>query len=308
VTMILSMASSEFAIQVSDRRLTYLTGGHPIASDTANKQVLCGKSMCFGYTGLADLEGKATDAWLRDTLDEPPPNASLDDIVDHLTQRATEAVKSHRVGAKYRHMGFLGTGWVLGPTDELWRPAIVMISNFHDGNKVLLEARDHFTSIKHRYPPTHYGHSIWGAPLSCGQQLGLDRRIAHPKNHAAPWRIVRIFVETIRLAATKNRAIGKDLLATIIPRAAIDADHFGVFSGDGTMGAFMLPSGDGDRASLDKIAAMMQSPGSYLPVCMEYPVDRKDGITTTPLFARTSGFQSATFSTNIWQTSSPKPR
>lgn len=311
MTMILSMAAPEVAIQVSDRRLTSLTQGRPVASDTANKQVLCGKSMCFGYTGLAALEGRATDAWLRDALDEPPPDASLDEIVEHIMERATKAIRSSGVEAKHRHLGFLGTGWGLHPDDETLWPVMARISNFHDGDQILPAPRDQFTNSGLRFIPPTSGYCVWGASPSSQQQLWLDRRMAHifdPKNQTGPWTIVRIFVEAIRLAATTNPTIGKDLLATIIPRAAIDGDLFGVLSGDGTMGAFMFPTGNGDQASLDKFGAMLQSPGSSLPICMEYPVDREWGITTTPLFARSSSVRSATFSTNIWQTSAPKPR
>lgn len=94
MTLVLSIATPKFAVQVSDRRLTWTDamGGIRIADDEANKQTVFHNRMVFAYTGLARIAEKSTDVWLAHTLAESPSD-SLSDAVQHLRDRATEAFK-----------------------------------------------------------------------------------------------------------------------------------------------------------------------------------------------------------------------
>jgi hypothetical protein len=66
MTLILSAVAGEYAIQVSDRRLTDFNGR--LYDDEANKAVLfCGR-MAFSYTGLGFMGRKRMDDWLTQAL------------------------------------------------------------------------------------------------------------------------------------------------------------------------------------------------------------------------------------------------
>jgi hypothetical protein len=67
VTLVLSCIAPEYAVQVSDRCLTDLRTGIAVEQE-ANKAVVLSNRVAFAYTGLARIEGKPTDIWLRDAL------------------------------------------------------------------------------------------------------------------------------------------------------------------------------------------------------------------------------------------------
>jgi hypothetical protein len=300
------MAMPRFAIQVSDRRLT---AGTKIESETANKQVLCGKSMCFGYTGLAELEGTPTDAWLRDVLDEPSSD-SLYDIVEHLRHRATQAIaRSHVRPEIYRRMAFLGTGWTARPSDGAVCPAMVRISNFHDkyGSVASIPAKEFSYQGFRYFPSTGDYQALAALPLK--QQIWLKRRMARfdrSDNGPRAWTMVKIFIEVIRQLADEpsiNGAVGKDLLATIIPRAALDSEHLAISSGDGT-GMVCALSG-GVQRTPEEFMSTMESMRNASVICMEFPVGHSKGLSTTPLIAR-SNIRSAKFYTDARQTLFPQ--
>lgn len=61
MTLILSCGTPDFVFQVLDRRLTYVDGpnaGTP-SSEEANKAVVVGHRMAFGYTGPQESERNA---------------------------------------------------------------------------------------------------------------------------------------------------------------------------------------------------------------------------------------------------------
>ena len=66
MTLVLSCATSDFVFQVSDRRLTYVSGPKKgqTADDEANKAVIVGHRMAFGYTGIATIGAQSSDVWL----------------------------------------------------------------------------------------------------------------------------------------------------------------------------------------------------------------------------------------------------
>lgn len=77
MTLILSLLTHAFTVQVSDRRLTRLDGS--LFEDNENKaQFFCGQS-AFAYTGLARLGTVNTDEWLLETLG---PSRSLGEGIE----------------------------------------------------------------------------------------------------------------------------------------------------------------------------------------------------------------------------------
>ena len=76
MTLVLSMASRDFVIQVADRRVTtFKRGTVACYDDNANKQTIYCNRMVFGYTGLAKIGATTTDVWLTTGLSKQ--NTSL---------------------------------------------------------------------------------------------------------------------------------------------------------------------------------------------------------------------------------------
>lgn len=63
MTLVLSVVTREYVAQVSDRRLTRLSG--EIAEDRANKAVVSCGHFTFAYTGLAEIgpDREPPDQW-----------------------------------------------------------------------------------------------------------------------------------------------------------------------------------------------------------------------------------------------------
>jgi len=61
MTLVLSLATPDYVVQVSDRRLTDPTG--KTVNENSNKSVLLTNRMAFGYTGLARLAGQSHLIW-----------------------------------------------------------------------------------------------------------------------------------------------------------------------------------------------------------------------------------------------------
>src|SRR5437016_4841959 len=92
MTLILSLATPEFVVQVSDRRLTTLRPGttqFDIVDDNRNKIVDWGNRVVFGYTGLAQINGISTDDWLARSL-ASIGNTDLNLVLKHVRDRATQ--------------------------------------------------------------------------------------------------------------------------------------------------------------------------------------------------------------------------
>ena len=57
MTLILNCLTQEYLFQVSDRRLVSLPT-YKVEDDNANKSIYFAGRISFGYTGLAEIEGK----------------------------------------------------------------------------------------------------------------------------------------------------------------------------------------------------------------------------------------------------------
>jgi hypothetical protein len=68
MTLVLSFGSSDFVVQVSDRRLTAYQPNKITYVDDVNKSVLYGDRISFAYTGLASICGQPTERFLMEKL------------------------------------------------------------------------------------------------------------------------------------------------------------------------------------------------------------------------------------------------
>jgi hypothetical protein len=220
MTLILSLATPWYVIQVADRRLVW-SDTWRIADDAANKVVQFCNQMAFSYTGLAELGGRKTDVWLTEqlvTLSSKDPDV----VLKHIADRATEAVRKIPYPTRKKFHAFVGIGWTTEPSKPC-RPLICEVTNFRSPDpeaKMLTEAQDRFVVCQSEFPADSAGVLATGAELSAAASNHIKRltRACGDRQLANPATYLRIMVETIRLAADGNRKVGKDLLAVFLPR------------------------------------------------------------------------------------------
>lgn len=129
MTLILSCGTPDFVFQVSDRRLTYVDGpnaGTP-STEEANKAVVVGHRIAFGYTGPARIGTQRSDEWLAQVAADGP-SRDLKAVCDRICERATDACKLY--GIQDRRFAFVGIGWTSTTSDPgVLRPTLCTISN-----------------------------------------------------------------------------------------------------------------------------------------------------------------------------------
>ena len=132
MTLIVSLATPHYVLQVSDRRITNLNTGEPMDSAT-NKVVIFHGRVAFGFTGLATLEGRSTDIWLTEFLsDHVRIETPLQEISAKLAERAKLALSKSKTPEKSRHLAFVAAGWM--PVQNDWTSAIFAVENFDHTN------------------------------------------------------------------------------------------------------------------------------------------------------------------------------
>jgi hypothetical protein len=153
VTLIITSVSKDRIVQVSDRRLTTVTGH--IHDDSANKALAVGMGyvhFVVSYTGLAYIgrvsDENRTDRWLQDRLGSITRSGeqSLEDICESLSQRATEAMS--RLRGERRNKGLKV---VLAGFDCANNPFRATVSNIRFNSYDVFDVRDRFLSNVRRY-------------------------------------------------------------------------------------------------------------------------------------------------------------
>ncbi len=221
MTLIVPFISDDFAVLVSDRRFI-LPNGRSV-DDDGNKVVVFNRHNCFGYTGLATLNGHPTDMWLADVLASVGAKP-LAQALNLLREQATEHFLRLDVKSQWKRHAFVGIGWSRLMPMNILRPAIFRVSNYHtpDGRS-LPEAEDvfrvHLNLLGPRCP------FMWGA---IGQRIDeslavtatrLFRRAGRSRISAnIVWRVV---LSVMSYMARHNVAVGRGLLGICIPLASV---------------------------------------------------------------------------------------
>lgn len=227
MTLILSLATKNYIVQVSDRRLTIGNGPFQgrLVDDDSNKVTLFCNRMSFAYTGLASINGKRTDYWLVDILSKISSN-SLSDACNMIVNSATSEFAKIR-NNKIKKQAFVGVGWTRSGLDEPIKPIICNISNaLNDQLNWLPEAEDKFVL---RYSVLN-GNDCY---LFSQTGLHLPHRIIRPltqninklvKKEIGPYSLGRLLAEAVWNAAKNNETIGSNLLLVSMPRAALESN------------------------------------------------------------------------------------
>ncbi len=230
MTMILTCLTKDFIVQASDRRLTYRRGRKILyKEDDRNKALIYENHTVFAYTGLATLSNqKFAIDWAAELLAQP---ATLQDAMVYLCESATRLLETHPFSGysdEQRRLGFVGAGFInwVEATKTVRRPGYFIISNFmnHEGEP--------------QPPPYNKFRTYFNLPLPydeptfklfrAGQLLPgdgekqLNRRLRRyfqkKQNTVRPETIGWLLTRTIQEAATTNKAVGKNIICTFVPR------------------------------------------------------------------------------------------
>ncbi|MDO9533632.1 MAG: tetratricopeptide repeat protein [Deltaproteobacteria bacterium] len=235
MTLIISCLTEDYAIQVSDRRLTYPNG--KIADDNANKVVDWGGWVAFGYTGLAEILSKPTDQWLSEALLINTPlhgGISLDEAIESARVKATRDFK--RIPGQDKRFTTVGVGWAqMLDTNESKpqlidfnriKPTMYWISNcLDDEGNTMAKPYEEFkaNSIIFNIPPHNFVVKAIGQPISHNISVQLYRNIARcvKQRGIGPEPITRFLIETIRDVAEENITVGRNVMVACIPKESL---------------------------------------------------------------------------------------
>lgn len=149
MTLILSVLTPDYVIQVCDRRLTYIQPKIAVKTDTALKGVLFNYHTVFAYTGLAELPrsrrveaargparpSQPTNIWLAEVL---TLGHDLGSALGGLVDEAAEAIKRVRAPNSARRQAFIGVGWLRATDEAPLEPALYEIANFDNISRFTL--------------------------------------------------------------------------------------------------------------------------------------------------------------------------
>jgi hypothetical protein len=228
MTLVLSLATQHFVVQVSDRKVTHLDTGEAMSLNT-NKMVLFCNRMAFGFTGpsaICDATGGLipTDNWLAKSLHELPLNSSVSDAAHSIAKKATAAVAKTKVTkSKHRKLAFIGIGWGRRHGDDRFFPAVCRVSNFHDAyGQHRDEPREEFTvELMANRNAKSFGWIATGVPFDQAIKAKLTRQLRKCASHSTgPMPAIELMVRTVRSVADDRPSVGRDVLTAMIPRGA----------------------------------------------------------------------------------------
>lgn len=212
MTLVFSLLTSKYVIQVSDRRITDKQTKALMDEEENKAVVFCGK-VAFAYAGKAEIDSKATEIWLAEHLKEcNSPATAFETIV----KKANISFK--RIPGEWRHI-FTAAGWGRRELVEPLAPFVVKIRNYDDGT-VTDFGRLEFEWI----PPGRQLHLT-----SVGQQVS-DKRMVEMElllgkavdRDVSAIALAEFLVRSIREISISKATVGPNVMVVIIPRAAAE--------------------------------------------------------------------------------------
>lgn len=224
MTQILAAITNNYVLLATDRRLTYAVGpkkGQLFDDDTCKLVNFCNYSG-LAYSGLAQIEGKATHEWIACAL----ADANCSDIGTAgkiIRDRATQAFSKLPPSTR-RHV-FVMAGWAQFKKFPGLRPHVGVISNYLDSDwRPLPDSRPTFdftTRVLNEDGPVY-----WAA---FGQPLGEDRYHAFTRNmnrlvtrDIGPAEALRLLVDEILSTSSRQPTVGSRILALSIPKQCVE--------------------------------------------------------------------------------------
>lgn len=282
MTLTISLLTPDCIYQASDRRFTtFARGKRTGLYDYENKAVVWRLRLAFTFTGLGELGpvgSERTDRWLAETLSdaevEPNPETTPRDqawLIERLCEEATLKFRSRPLSglpAKARRCAFVGVGWAKFSGEPSFTPYRTLVSNFHearDSDMKLVElpnARGEFRAFTRKLGSDEGG-SVEAYPdaMSSERALALRDELRDATGKGADDRVItQIMGETIRERSRYNNLIGRGLLITVIPRAAVE-----VASG-GNAGIFISGPANPSSATFLYVPAQSWETIAYGPI------------------------------------------
>jgi hypothetical protein len=249
MTLVLSCFTPDFAIQVSDRRTTYRDG--TVHSDERNKGTAFDGRYAIAYSGPAEITGMAADIWLSIVLAQGPS----DDPFMHVANSAQEAIRAAPANSEKR-LAFVAIGWERRANSQSFGPSLIVVTNavrsdgswasVADGNFQVFEHTEHaLSSVVYPFIATPVGSKVPPNLLTAMRR----NVVAAVKRGTGPVAISRLLAITIRLVASRNLRVGKDLLILIVPRPSGDTHNRLLMPTHGAaphlsaMSCYLLPNG-----------------------------------------------------------------
>lgn len=249
MTLVLTSISPKYVIQVSDRKLTWLTGPNKgkEADDKTNKAVVVCNRLVIGYTGLAKIGGQKTDDWILDVVSSVIPY-SVERIKKTLAERANKNFERIRLPSKDKRHAFMISGWArFDSQDAPLTPFVSIISNAHDfaAIKWLDEAQNEFTTGSTALGNHPYFLAAAGQPIKTATLNRLKRQIStYVSRERGPEAYIELLATAIRETARDYKNVGTNLMAISLPVSAISG---------GSM-AMTIPLGAGPLPTTQPVA------------------------------------------------------
>lgn len=234
MTLIISLLSRDYAIQVSDRRFVWWEPNAEVnrVDDESNKSVLWTHLNAFAFTGIGNLGVKhRTDLWLANRIAKLEGETSVERegqggmfraIAEHATEYFNGA-RISRIDKDLRRHAFVAVGWGRENGEGDFVPHMVRIGNFSAGSPV----GDKFEIAVERLQDPREVKIWWdGQSLLAEEQEDLGAlRSLNPATVDFARSASYVLGELIRKVASRNDAVGRGLLITVLPRASIGKEE-----------------------------------------------------------------------------------
>jgi hypothetical protein len=240
MTLLLTCITDGFAVQVSDRLLTYPNG--EVAEELANKATLVCNFAASAYTGLARCSAvQATDRLLMRSLSAP--GTPISELIETLRVEATKALRqlplpnlTPQQRRVVRRTSFVGCGFVgmrnpaafgKQPTPDELHPFMAVVSNAQDLTEVWRPAADREFTAHIDFPDFSHADFVLhvaGQSLLVVERTELMRNIRRCLGRAAhPEPIARLLARAVRLVAQRNPRVGRNVMCTLVRRNDVTA-------------------------------------------------------------------------------------
>jgi hypothetical protein len=212
MTLILTCLTSEWAVQVSDRRLVGLRGGTVrVVDESSNKAIIYSDHFTVGYTGLARIGEESVDRWTAMHLASHP---DLDTAVMGLADAASrEFQRLTAFSRAQRRHSFVIAGFGYTDANSPAEPLLIRISNAQDkGGRWAAEAAESFSVQAFRANPTkELWLNITGQAIPRDLRVRLKRWLRRGVDRGAgPLAAARLLSHAVWIAAGTNRHIGRN--------------------------------------------------------------------------------------------------
>ncbi len=216
MTLIQTVMSEHWVIQVSDRRLTNGRTG-AVVDDAFTKLVCWNGNFTIGFTGLARIDRaqrKSTSEWIAEIICD---YAVFEHGVAALGRAAAERIGRLLTSWPDRRLAIVVAGF-----DGRDDPLVADISNFVVGAPMPADPTLFNVTFRQRLAGQPVGYYIAGAGLTeRWQHRLLMQRVPRALNKPKPEGItcaVKLMVAVQRSVATTNTTVGTDAMAVTIPR------------------------------------------------------------------------------------------